>query len=877
MEFINLQDPSRLLQTVDVIDISVDPDPDTHDNSFDIWGHLPDVLHINSTASGTVHGATDVEVSAVITSLRVNAVIFVVLLLLYELAFRAVPSVYRNNRPSDIVLPKSMLPLNWVPTILRVSWSQVRNVVGLDGYFFLRYIRFCFQITSVTGLWGIVILWPVYASGGNDAHGWYHLSMANLQSGSWYLWFPTGFMCFLTSYLIFLLNEEYKHYVECRMEFLAKGDSHVHPQQRYTLLVEDIPNELRSDNALHDYFNELFPGHIHASCIVLNVPDLVELYDRRDKVVRRLEKCQAILEVLKKRPCHRVGAHKYMDVFGRRVGLLEDDPRLPPRGEKVDSIQYYTKYLTILNENVAEKQREKMKLASTGENSRRASEWISHSLGLLGASPSNIFSSEGDGLMISSTGTLNLSSGLFLIVRKLGVDFFVGGLATLHRPFDVVVDTMVGRTLTSTGFITFTDLASVTCAVRAPLTHEAGVLSVQMAPDPRDVEWNNAHIDKSWSEGRQWTVDFFLALGAVLWSVPVAAVQALANLNSLSTIPGLSWVTHATTSDFAAFLNGYLPVLALMGLIAALPPFFEWIASKVERRKSKSDTQHSVLKRFFYYQLANVYVTVTAGSILDSLAEILDHPSNAFTILGISLPTVVGYFVMFLFTKILAGLPLTLLNVGPLLNRILGSLLCRERIMSQRELEEEYKPIPMRLGRQYPNQLLVVVIMFTYATISPVILPVGALYFLAAFVVYKKQLLLVYSSTYESGGVFFPTACYRTMVGLVAAQVTLIGYTVLRQGYYQPMVLLPLTFYTVTMMSVFKQLYKDPGQYLSLERAVDLDKKRAENVADAFDENVYRQPILVFKDLEQMPHRSPKGSDFGTGGGAPLDGTEKAV
>lgn len=660
------------------------------------------------------------------------------------------------------------------------------------------------------------------------------------------------------------------------MEFLAKGDSHVHPQQRYTLLVEDIPNELRSDDALQNYFDDMFPGHIHSSCIVLNVPDLVELYDRREKVVRRLEKCQAILEVLQKRPCHKVGTHMYMNVLGRRVGLLEDDPRLPPRGEKVDSIQYYTKYLTILNENVAKLQREKMKLASAGESSRRASEWISHSLGLLGT-PSNVFSNEGDGLMISSSGSMNLSSGLFLIVRKLGVDFFMGGLATLHRPFDVVVETMVGRTLTSTGFITFTDLASVTCAVRAPLTHEAGVLSVQMAPDSRDVEWNNAHIDKAWSNGRQWTADLFLAIGAVLWSVPVAAVQALANLDSLSTIPGLSWVTHATTSEFAAFLNGYLPVVALMGLIAALPPLFEWIASKVERRKSKSDTQHSVLKRFFYYQLANVYVTVTAGSILDSLAEILDHPSNAFTILGKSLPTVVGYFVMFLFTKILAGLPFTLLNVGPLVNRILSSLLCRERIMSQRELNEEYMPIPMRLGRQYPNQLLVIVIIFTYATISPVILPVGALYFLSAFVVYKKQLLLVYSSTYESGGSFFPTACHRTMVGLVAAQVTLIGYTVLRQGFYQPMVLLPLTFYTASMMSVFKHLYKDPGQYLSLERAVDLDKKSTEQVANAFDENVYRQPILVLEDLEPMPHRSPKGSDFGSSGGNLSDGTEKAV
>jgi calcium permeable stress-gated cation channel len=169
------------------------------ENSFDVWDKLPNMLHFNTTSTGTVHGARDVEVPAVITSLRFNAIIFLLIIFLYEIACRIFPSVYQNNRPSDIVFPKSLLPLSWVPTILRVSWSHVRNVVGMDGYFFLRYIRLCFQITVVTGIWGIVILWPVYASGGNNAHGWYHLSMANLKSGSWSLWFPTAFMCFLVS------------------------------------------------------------------------------------------------------------------------------------------------------------------------------------------------------------------------------------------------------------------------------------------------------------------------------------------------------------------------------------------------------------------------------------------------------------------------------------------------------------------------------------------------------------------------------------------------------------------------------------------------------------------------------------------------------
>jgi hypothetical protein len=62
--------------------------------------------------------------------------------------------------------------------------------------------------------------------------------------------------------------------------------------------------------------------------------------------------------------------------------LYEDDNRLPQKGERVDSINYYAKYLTILNEKVQEKQDEMLILARVGDSRRRASEWITHSLGL---------------------------------------------------------------------------------------------------------------------------------------------------------------------------------------------------------------------------------------------------------------------------------------------------------------------------------------------------------------------------------------------------------------------------------------------------------------------------------------------------------------
>lgn len=158
--------------------------------------------------------------------------------------------------------------------------------------------------------------------------------------------------------------------------------------------------------------------------------------------------------------------------------------------------------------------------------------------------------------------------------------------------------------------------------------------------------------------------------------------------------------------------------------------------------------------------------------------------------------------------------------------------------------------------------------MFTYAPISPIILPVGALYFLGAFLVYKTQLVMVYAPRYDSGGVMFPSACQRTLIGLICGQITLVGYTVLRQGFYQPMLLLPLPLYTWSMMAYFKRIFEDPAGNLSLERAIELDKLDTL----IFDATVYRQPILIEGDLGPISHNRGEGSD-GSGG----LGSEKLV
>jgi hypothetical protein len=156
-------------------------------------------------------------------------------------------------------------------------------------------------------------------------------------------------------------------------------------------------------------------------------------------------------------------------------------------------------------------------------------------------------------------------------------------------------------------------------------------------------------------------------------------------------------VSHSLHS-LSAFINGYLPVVALLGLIIVLPFIFQGIAMGYEKRKTFSDVQGSILGRYFYFQLANIYITVTAGSLWRSLAGIVDHPSSALELLGESLPTMVGYFVSLLITKIFAGLPIVVLRVGALSRMVFLKTFFLDDKLSQREIDKIYRPENVMYG-----------------------------------------------------------------------------------------------------------------------------------------------------------------------------------
>jgi len=222
-------------------------------------------------------------------------------------------------------------------------------------------------------------------------------------------------------------------------------------------------------------------------------------------------------------------------------------------------------------------------------------------------------------------------------------------------------------------------------------------------------------------------------------------------------------------------------------------------------------------------------------------------------ILGQTVPTVVGYFIALLITKILVGLPFIMLRFDALFRLMCIKLCCKREMMTRRELDEVKRKQMFWYGWEYPTQLLVIVIVFTYACISPIIFPVAAIYFMFALLVYKKQVLYTYTPVYESGGMMFLTVCDLTLIGLITAQATLAGYILIRTAYWELLSIIPLPWLTYRMMKFFQKSYAEPAKGLNLEIAIELDK--AGDYIATFKEDNYRQPVLTETKAEPNLYR----------------------
>lgn len=305
--------------------------------------------------------AANTSTSSVLNAFILNLVIFGAFLLGFVLLRLKFHRIYSPKSSYDVVgedekpplLPNG--PVQWIWPLFRIKSSFVIKYGGLDGYFFLRYIKVIgsFFFGSILLL---IILLPINSTNGLNNEGFDLLSISNIRNKNRYYchvfmsWILYG--CFL-----FVVYRELYFYNSVRLAALS-SPYYAKKVASKTVIFQTVPEQFLDEKE----FFKLFLG-VTKIWVARGQRSLAKKVQKRKDLAFKLE--GALTALLKKAVKAKVEADKEQRVIEPANEVVCYVPqkkrpshRLRPLiGEKVDTIEYCRAEIPKLDKEVQELQR----------------------------------------------------------------------------------------------------------------------------------------------------------------------------------------------------------------------------------------------------------------------------------------------------------------------------------------------------------------------------------------------------------------------------------------------------------------------------------------------------------------------------------------
>ena len=380
----------------------------------------------------------------------------------------------------------------------------------------------------------------------------------------------------------------------------------------------------------------------------------------------------------------------------------------------------------------------------------------------------------------------------------------------------------------SAGFISFKTALVTNTAVRVEHNPRPFQYQVKPAPLVHDVYWPALRLTRKSRLIRSAIVNTLIVLSFAFWTIPMAAIQSLSNLDVVAGhFPFLTPFVDALKSyNLLSIVQGYLPSLGLMVLILILPVVLMWLC-RVQGVEAYSWQQLSLLHKYFLFQIFIFFIfnalskTLYAATIYDWQTK---SAADVLSIVAVGFTSVAPFFINFIMLRALTGFPLQLVRLWPL---IWGQFLLRYRCKTEREKRQAQTPPTIAYGEEYPEHMLVFTVGITYAVIAPVVLPFVYLYFFLGYITKVYQTLYMYVPKFESGGMYWPPVFQRLTASLLLSQITLIGIFGLMDSSLCSAMMVPLPIITWACNYYVWSAYWEKGRHLPVEIAEAVDRERA--------------------------------------------------
>ena len=182
-----------------------------------------------------------------------------------------------------------------------------------------------------------------------------------------------------------------------------------------------------------------------------------------------------------------------------------------------------------------------------------------------------------------------------------------------------------GLSPTPTAFVIFNSLKEATNCISSPIRVGLKTLKISKAPNPKDLCWNNLRFKSADLVIYNVLVAVAMFFLLIFWSIPVSAIQVLANLDNIFEAFGGSASKTFGGEENVATLQGALTVLILDLWLGILPSITDALTS-IQRKAYRG--RHEMLSMTKYFDclvFMVLLVTVVAGSALNGATDFADY------------------------------------------------------------------------------------------------------------------------------------------------------------------------------------------------------------------------------------------------------------
>ncbi|KAI9693510.1 MAG: hypothetical protein M1820_009198 [Bogoriella megaspora] len=332
-----------------------------------------------------------------------------------------------------------------------------------------------------------------------------------------------------------------------------------------------------------------------------------------------------------------------------------------------------------------------------------------------------------------------------------------------------------GKRLNSV-FVEFETMNEAQAAFQS-VTHH---LPLHMTPrfigvKPQEVVWSNLRI--RWWER---VIRVILTNAAVValiifWSIPVAAVGAISNVQALTGISAFKWLNFLNDIPpvILGVVNGLLPTILLAVLMALLPIFLRLMA-KTSGDPSLSAIELSVQNYYFAFQVVQVFLVATISSAAaSSVVKIIKSPTSVTGLLSQQLPKASNFYLSYF---VLQGLGVVASMLVAITGLVIAMVLSKILDTTPRKMYKRWKTLgSMGMGTVFPIYTNLLVIAISYACIAPLVLAFAAIGIAFFWIAYRYEFFFVYDVGADGKGLFYPRALQHLFVGLYLAEIVLLG------------------------------------------------------------------------------------------------------